>query len=176
MSNVNVKDLPGTIAILSTGGTIDKFYAPLKGNLDLGEPAARAVLSRASVTAPVRVDSILKKDSLDISDVEREAICARIIAEPSACVIVTHGTDTMIQTARLLTEKLKTSPVKKTILFTGAMVPDSYCHSDAAFNIGFALGVIHSLAPGAYIAMNGEVFDPFRVRKNYETGHFEREG
>ena len=164
---------PEAIKILSTGGTIDKYYAPLLGNLALGAPAAANVLTRASVTTPYQVEMVLQKDSLEITEDERDAICERIITEPVSRIIVTHGTDTMINTARLLAQKIKPSAWNKTVLFTGAMVPDSYGHSDAAFNIGFAFAMVQMLPPGIYVAMNGEIFDPFHVRKNHENGCFE---
>ena len=114
------------------------------------------------------VIGLLRKDSLHINQDDRELLRAAIAAQPARHVLVTHGTDTMVETARILA-----SIVDKTIVLTGALNPARFRGSDAEFNIGTAVGAVQSLPPGVYIAMNGRVWDPHRVRKNVAANRFE---
>lgn len=156
------------IKFLAVGGTIDKIYFDRMSEYQVGESAIGEMLRDANVTFSYTCESILQKDSLDMTDRDRQKIHDAIAADDHRYIIVTHGTDTMIQTA----QRLQTIP-NKVILLTGAMVPARFKSSDAPFNIGAAVAAVQSLAPGVYIAMNGRIFDPNRVRKNRELNVFE---
>ncbi len=156
------------IKFITTGGTIDKVYFDAKSEYEVGSPQVREVLGDALVSFQFEVESILRKDSLELTDADRALIREKIESDPCPFVIVTHGTDTMIHTARML----KGIP-GKTIVLTGAIQPALFRQSDAVFNIGMAVGAVQSLPPGVYIAMNGRIFDPDRARKNLELNRFE---
>ena len=156
------------IKIFTTGGTIDKIYFDQKSEYQVGDPQARGVLEKANVVVEYEVESILKKDSLDMTDPDREFIKAKVESTPYDKVIVTHGTDTMIKTARKLE-----SVQGKTIVMTGSMYPAQFKESDAVFNIGCAIISVQILKPGVYIVMNGRIFNPRYVRKNVELNRFE---
>ena len=156
------------IMIFTTGGTIDKIYFDQKSEYQVGDPQAKGVLEKANVVVNYEVESILKKDSLDLTDSDRELIRAKVESSPYDRVIVTHGTDTMIKTARALE-----SISGKTIVLTGSMYPAQFKESDAVFNIGCAIASVQILKPGVHIAMNGRIFDPRCVRKNVELNRFE---
>jgi L-asparaginase len=121
------------------------------------------------VTLPYQCERILQKDSLDLTEADREMIYQAIQADPHRHIIITHGTDTMIQTARAL-QPLTTDRV---IVLTGAMLPARFRESDAIFNIGGAIIAAQTLPPGVYIVMNGQVFDPNKIHKNIELNRFE---
>ena len=159
------------IKIFTTGGTIDKIYFDQKSEYQVGDPQARGVLEKANVVVEYEVESILKKDSLDMTDSDREFIKAKVESTTYDKVIVTHGTDTMIKTARKLE-----SVQGKTIVMTGSMYPAQFKESDAVFNIGCAIISVQILKPGVYIAMNGRIFNPRYVRKNIELNRFEETG
>ena len=156
------------IKILATGGTFDKIYYDAKSDFQIGEPMARPILEEANVTFDYEVESILKKDSLDIDDDDRETI--RLKVEQDSCdrIIITHGTDTMIKTAMCLLD-IK----NKTIVITGAMQPARMRYSDSAYNIGVATTAVQLLEPGIYVAMNGQILDPRLTTKNVERSRFE---
>jgi L-asparaginase len=156
------------LKFFTTGGTIDKVYFDAKSEFEVGEPQVREVLENSNVAFEYEIESILRKDSLDMTDEDRRLVRRRIEAEPSQLVVITHGTDTMIETAKVLC-----GIPNKTIVLTGSMQPARFRVTDAIFNIGSAIGAVQSLAPGVYIAMNGCVFDPHRVRKNREKNRFE---
>lgn len=157
-----------SIHIITTGGTFDKVYADALSDFSIGEPMAASLLQEAGVHCAYRIDSLLKKDSLDFTDADRQLLAERIRHSPAQHVLVIHGTDTMAHSAAAL------GPCAgKTVVFTGAMLPARMQHSDAPFNLGFALGVLHGLPAGVYIAMHGQVFDAGRVRKNRQLGRFE---
>ena len=156
------------IKIFTTGGTIDKTYFDQKSEYQVGDPQAKGVLEKANVVIDYEVESILKKDSLDLTDSDRELIRKKVESTPFDKVIVTHGTDTMIQTARELE-----AVSDKTIVMTGSMYPAQFKESDAVFNIGCAIASVQILKPGVYIAMNGRIFTPRNVRKNIELNRFE---
>ena len=159
-----------SIRILLTGGTIDKFYSVEEGELTFGESHFDEMLDRANVTANVVVEELMLKDSLEIDTVEREQILEACEECDEECVLITHGTDTMVETARLLGD----AALDKCIVLVGAMIPYSVRDSDAFFNLGFALSAVQFAPPGVYIAMNGELFDWDNVSKNYDEGRFER--
>ena len=156
------------IKIFTTGGTIDKIYFDKKSEYQVGDPQAKGVLEKANVVVDYEVETILKKDSLDLNDSDRELIRRKVEATPCDRVIVTHGTDTMIETARELE-----SVTEKTIVLTGSMYPAQFKESDAVFNLGGAITSVQILKPGVYIAMNGRIFSSRNVRKNVELNRFE---
>jgi L-asparaginase len=156
------------LLIVTTGGTIDKVYFDDKSDYQVGDPQIGRILEELGVAFRFRVIPILRKDSLHITDADRELVRATIAAQPARHVLVTHGTDTMIATAKVLA-----SIPDKTIVLTGALNPARFRGSDAEFNIGTAVGAVQSLPPGVYIAMNGRIWNPGKVRKNVEANRFE---
>jgi L-asparaginase len=156
------------IKIYTVGGTIDKIYFDRKSTYEVGEPKIGEILKEANVNLEYDISSILHKDSLDMTDEDRRLIFDEIASDKHRQIVLTHGTDTMIQTAK----KLKTIP-DKVIVLTGAMAPARFKYSDAAFNIGCAVAAVQVLKPGVYIAMNGRIFDPDRIKKNLEQNWFE---
>jgi L-asparaginase len=160
------------IRILLTGGTIDKLYSVEEGELSFEESHVEEMLDRANVTADIVVEELMLKDSLDISENEREQILQACEACDEECVLITHGTDTMVETAELLGE----AGLDKTIVLVGAMIPYTVRDSDAFFNLGFALSAVQLAPGGVYVAMNGELFDWDNVSKNYDEGRFESIG
>ncbi|MCX7001696.1 MAG: asparaginase domain-containing protein [bacterium] len=159
---------PVHIRIYATGGTIDKIYFDRKNDYHIGAPGVIDLLEEAGVTFTYDVVSLIRKDSLDLTDADRQLIRATILADPHQHIVITHGTDTMIATAGALRD----IPAK-TIVLTGAMQPARFKSSDAEFNIGFAAAAVQLLPPGVYLAMNGHVFTPEQVRKNVEKNRFE---
>jgi L-asparaginase len=156
------------IKFFSTGGTIDKVYFDQKSTYQVGESRVEEILKEANVNFEYEIESILRKDSLDLTDEDRQLIYDKINADPHEHVIVTHGTDTMDVTAGKL-QGLR----GKVIVLTGAMEPAKFVSSDAEFNIGCAVSAVQCLAPGVYLAMNGRIFHPGKVRKNVEMNRFE---
>lgn len=156
------------IRILTTGGTIDKIYFDAVSDYQIGDPQIREVLREAGVTAQYTVQSLLRKDSLELTDADRELIRQAVLAEPARRILITHGTDTMVDTARYLGDA-----GGRSVVFTGAMQPARFRVTDAVFNIGFALGALQALSAGVYLAMNGQLFDPARVHKNRAAKRFE---
>lgn len=162
------RELMDNLCIVTTGGTIDKIYFDDKSDYQIGEPQIGRILEELGVAFAFRVIPILRKDSLHISEDDRELLRATIQAQDADRVLVTHGTDTMVATAKVLA----TIP-GKTIVMTGALNPARFRGSDAEFNIGCAVGAVQCLPPGVYIAMNGRIWDPARVRKNVAANRFE---
>jgi L-asparaginase len=156
------------LLIVTTGGTIDKIYFDDKSDFQVGEPQIGRILEELGVAFRFRVIPILRKDSLHIDDGDRELIRRTVAAQPTRHVLITHGTDTMVQTARALA-----GIPGKVIVLTGALNPALFRGSDAVFNIGTAVGAVQALPEGVHIAMNGRVWDPARVRKNVEANRFE---
>jgi len=156
------------LLIITTGGTIDKIYFDDKSDYQIGEPQISQILHAMHVAFDIEVTALMRKDSLHIGDKERQLIHATVAAADDAHILITHGTDTMVETARVLGDI-----PGKTIVLTGALNPARFRDSDAIFNIGCAVGAVQSLPPGVYIAMNGKVWDPERVRKNRRENCFE---
>ncbi|HWV98718.1 MAG TPA: asparaginase domain-containing protein [Candidatus Acidoferrum sp.] len=156
------------IKFFTTGGTIDKVYFDAKSEFEVGPPQVREVLQEASVAFEYEIESILRKDSLDLTEEDRQLVRRRVEGESCRWIVITHGTDTMVQTAQALA-----GIPDKTIVLTGSMQPARFRSTDAVFNIGSAIGAVQSLPPGVYIAMNGRIFDPRRTRKNLEKNCFE---
>ena len=157
-----------SIVILTTGGTFDKIYFDANSEYSIGEPCISSILDEGNVMSDYRVQSILKKDSLDITHSEREIIKKSVIECEEERIIITHGTDTMIETAKFLEDV-----EEKTIILTGAMQPARFKKTDAIFNSGFAYACALSLENGIYIAMSGQIFNSYNVRKNIDLGKFE---
>lgn len=156
--------------IIATGGTFDKQYDELRGELTFKDSHLPAILKQARITAPIVLEINQLIDSLHMQEVNRQAILASCRAAPETQIVVIHGTDTMALTARVLGE----AQLAKTIVLTGAMVPYAVQGSDALFNLGFACAAAQLLPHGVYIAMNGQVFAWDKVRKNSQLGIFER--
>jgi L-asparaginase len=156
------------IKIFTVGGTIDKVYFDKRSKYEVGEPQIGEILEEANVIFEYAFESILRKDSLDLTDQDRQLVYDRIEADENQHILVTHGTDTVIQTAK----KLQTIP-NKVIVLTGAIEPARSKSSDAAFNVGSAIAALQLLPPGVYLAINGRIFDPNKVRKNMELNRFE---
>ena len=159
------------LLVVTTGGTIDKVYFDDKSDFQIGEPQIGKILQELGVAFRFTVIPIIRKDSLHITAEDRELLRATIAAQPARHVLVTHGTDTMVDTARVLA-----SLADKTIVLTGALNPARFRGSDAEFNVGTAVGAVQSLPPGVYIAMNGRIWDPAKVRKNVAANRFEAAG
>lgn len=156
------------ILILTTGGTIDKVYFDAKSKYEVGPPNIQIVLGELDLAIDYTVHSLLKKDSLEITDQDREIILQAVADAEEECILITHGTDTMVQTAKFLSKI-----AGKTIVLTGALTPALFKTTDALFNIGCALGAVQTLVSGVYIAMNGAIFPYDKVRKNLEKNRFE---
>ncbi len=157
-----------TILILTTGGTIDKVYFDAKSEYQVGPPNIGAVLSELNLAINYRIESLMRKDSLDITDDDREIIKSAVSNAPEDMILITHGTDTMVDTGKALI-----GLTTKTIVLTGALEPALFKTSDALFNIGCGLAAVQVAGPGVYIAMNGRIFDNRKVRKNLEMNRFE---
>ncbi|UXI67464.1 asparaginase domain-containing protein [Tahibacter amnicola] len=156
------------LTIVTTGGTIDKIYFDDKSEYQIGAPQIGDILEQLGAAFAFDVIPILRKDSLHITDDDRELIRRTIAQQPHRHVLVTHGTDTMVETAQVL----MTIP-DKVIVMTGALNPARFQGSDAVFNIGCAVGALQALDNGVYIAMNGRVWDPRTVKKNRAANRFE---
>ncbi len=156
------------VKIFCTGGTIDKIYFDALSQYQIGDPVIPNILAEALAKFPYAIESILKKDSLEITDADRQHIFTQVQADSCAHILITHGTDTMIATARRL-QKIK----GKTIVLTGAMQPARFRHTDAVFNIGYAIAVVQHLPAGVYLAMHGQVFTADAVQKNRAAAQFE---
>ena len=156
------------LCIVTTGGTIDKIYFDDKSDFQVGDPQIGQILRDLGVAFRFDVIPVLRKDSLHVTDEDRDLVRRTIEAQPHAHVLVTHGTDTMVETAQVLD-----GIAGKTIVLTGALNPALFRGSDAVFNIGCAVGAVQSLPPGVYIAMNGRIWHPQQVRKNRDANRFE---
>ena len=156
------------IHFITTGGTIDKLYFDAKSEYRIGSPQIISLLQEMELAFEYTIEPLTAKDSLDLTDEDRTLIRERVIAAPANFIIITHGTDTMVETA------LRLQGISgKTIVLTGAMQPARFHRSDALFNVGVAIGAVSCLPPGVYVCMNGKVFHPERVRKNRALGRFE---
>ncbi len=158
-----------TIRILVTGGTFDKEYDELGGRLFFKETHLPEMLRLARSRIPVELETLMMIDSLDMTEADRSRVVERCRASAQDRLVVTHGTDTMAETARAL----QAAALEKTVVLTGAMVPYAFGSSDGLFNLGSALSFAQVLPPGVYVAMNGRVFAGDRVRKDQQRGVFE---
>ena len=159
-----------TIRLLITGGTFDKEYDELSGTLYFKDTHVQEMLRLGRCRLDVAVRTVMMVDSLEMSDADRQTILANCRQASEKKIVITHGTDTMVETARVLAA----GAPDKTIVLTGAMVPYAFGSSDGLFNLGSALSFVQSLPFGVYIAMNGKSFPWDDVRKNRDAGVFER--
>ena len=156
------------IKFFAVGGTIDKVYFDKRSEYQVGESMLNEVLKQANVSFDYECESLIHKDSLDMTDEDRQFLFDKIESDEHEYIVVTHGTDTMIKTAKKLQ-----AIADKVVVLTGAMQPAKFKSSDAEFNIGCAVVTVQSLPPGIYIVMNGRIFKPERVRKNLKLNRFE---
>ncbi len=161
-----------SIRIFITGGTFDKEYNELNGQLYFKDSHLADLLQLGRSRVPVVSRTLMMIDSLDMSEQDRDLIAHQCNTCEESKIVITHGTDTMAITASMLADKVK----DKTIVLTGAMIPIKFGSSDGLFNLGSALAFAQTLPVGVYIAMNGRYFHANKVRKNKETGNFEEMG
>lgn len=157
------------VHIVTTGGTIDKIYFDALSDYQIGDPVIGDLLQKIGVGFDFDVHSLMRKDSLELTDADRQLIVDTVRATDSEYVLVTHGTDTMVETGKWLKDQV---PDKKVVL-TGALQPAAFRETDAVFNIGCALGALQHVTPGAYVCMNGQIFDVLKVKKNRDANRFE---
>ena len=156
------------IRFITTGGTIDKIYFDALSQFEVGESQVQTILNEALVDFEFDIVPLFKKDSLEIDDDDRAKLRDYIAADDGKFYIITHGTDTMPETAEVLSEL-----EGKTIVLTGALTPARFRTTDAVFNIGMAVAAVQTAQPGVYIAMSGQVFEAGAVRKNRAENRFE---
>ena len=156
------------ILILTTGGTIDKNYFDALSEYQIVDSGIPALLKEARVALPYRLAEVMRKDSLELTDADRTLIAAAAREAPEMRIVITHGTDTMTETAKLLAAQVP----DKTIVLTGALSPARFAETDAPFNLGMAFATAQVAAPGVWIAMSGQVFDGMKVRKDRAAGKF----
>jgi len=156
------------IKFLTTGGTIDKIYFDDLSQFEVGDSQVRHILTDGLVSFDYEVVSLFRKDSLDITDEDRQLVRDTIERDGAERFIVTHGTDTMVQTADALS-----GLAGKTIVLTGALTPARFRTTDAVFNVGMAVAAVQTAAPGVYLAISGQVFPAGSVRKNRAENRFE---
>jgi len=158
-----------SIRIFITGGTFDKEYNELTGQLFFKDSHLPEMLELGRNLVSVELRTLMMVDSLEMSDDDRNLIAEHCAKSPEDKIIITHGTDTMSDTARVIAGRVQ----NKTIVLTGAMVPYKFGSSDGLFNLGSAMAFVQTLPPGVYVVMNGRCFNAHNVRKNRETGEFE---
>jgi L-asparaginase len=158
------------IKIIATGGTFDKVYDPISGQLVFNESHLPAIVKQSRIQPQPNIETVMLIDSLEMTELHRQQILTVVQAATETKIVIIHGTDTMTETAKTLGQ----ANLTKTIVLTGAMVPVDIVNSDAQFNLGFALGCASTLAAGTYVAMNANVHAWNQVRKNKEQGIFER--
>ena len=157
------------IKIFITGGTFDKEYNELTGELYFKKSHMYELLELGRCRLDVDIETLMMVDSVEMSKTERNYIVQKCIEEPAWQIVITHGTDTMVETANMLADAV----TDKTIVLTGAMIPVKFGSSDGLFNMGSAMSFVQALQTGVYIAMNGQVFNQDNVRKNKKLGIFE---
>ena len=158
-----------TIRFLVTGGTFDKEYNELSGALFFKDTHVREMLRLGRSDLDLEIRTLMMIDSTEMTDVDREVILKSCVEAEQERIVISHGTDTMVDTARFLGERVR----DRTVVLTGAMVPYTFGSSDGLFNLGSALAFVQTLPHGVYVAMNGRCFDWNDVRKNRSTGRFE---
>ena len=168
MSDMNFENVM-TIRLLITGGTIDKQYNEIDGELIFTQSCIEDMLAQGRARLDISLETVMLKDSLDIDDNDRQQILASCLACNESRIIITHGTDTMVETSQVLAAGIK----DKTIILLGAMVPYKFKNSDALFNLGCAIAAVQTLESGVYITMNGKVFNYDEVLKIKELGEFQ---
>ena len=158
------------IKIFATGGTFDKEYDEINGELFFKETHLHELLSLGRSQLNVKIETLMMVDSLEMTKSEKQYIVEKCKSEKTDRIIITHGTDTMVETAQIIAEDIN----DKTIILTGAMIPIKFGSSDGLFNLGSALSFIQVIQPGVYITMNGRYFKWDNVSKNKRLGVFER--
>jgi L-asparaginase len=158
-----------TIKLLITGGTIDKQYDELNGELIFTQSGVEDMLAQGRAKLEISPETVMLKDSLDMDDKDRQQILEACLVCDESQIVITHGTDTMVETSQVLAAEIK----NKTIVLLGAMVPYTISNSDALFNLGCAIAAVQTLENGVYITMNGKVFNFDEVSKNKELGEFQ---
>ena len=166
---MNKRPSNGKIRILITGGTFDKTYDEINGRLFFKDSHLPEMLTLGRSRLDLEVRTLMMIDSLEMADADRSLIAEQCIATPGERIVITHGTDTMADTARYLESRI----TGKTVVLTGAMIPYKFGSSDGLFNLGSALAFVQVLEPGVYVAMNGRCFAASKVMKNKQTGIFE---
>lgn len=161
--------MPLTIRLFVTGGTFDKEYDEIHEALSFTDTHIAEVLKRGRSRVPCEVRTLMLIDSLNMTDADRETIADQCARASEDHIVITHGTGTMVETAKVIQQRV----TGKTIVLTGAMIPYIFGSSDGLFNLGAALAFVQAQAPGVYIAMNGICFSADNVRKNTKTGYFE---
>jgi L-asparaginase len=156
-----------SVLVLTTGGTIDKLYFDALSEFQVGDSVVDRIFKTARVSLPFRVVELMRKDSLELTDADREAIRDTVAGAEESQIVITHGTDTMTETAAALA-----GVAGKTVVLVGALAPARFAESDATFNLGMALATAQVAPPGVWIAMNGTVFPGDRVRKDRAAGGF----
>ena len=159
------------ILVLTTGGTIDKVYFDARSAYAIGEPQVTAILREAGADVPFRAETLLQKDSLEMTGDDRALIAKAVADAPETRVLITHGTDTMPETALAVEPAARAGG--KTVVLVGSLSPALHRATDADFNVGFAFAAVQTLPPGVYVAMNGRVFEAGRVRKKRDANRFE---
>jgi L-asparaginase len=157
-----------SILVLTTGGTIDKAYFDALSEYQIVDSGIPELLKIARVAVPFRMVELMRKDSLELTDADRALIASAAKEAPESRIVVTHGTDTMTETAKVLAEAVP----GKTVVLTGALSPARFAETDAPFNLGMAFAAAQTAGPGVWIAMSGQVFDGLKVRKDREAGKF----
>lgn len=157
------------IRFLTTGGTIDKIYFDAKSRFEVGDSQVRHILTEGLAGFDYDVVSLFRKDSLELTDEDRAALRRYIEDDDARRYVITHGTDTMVESAKAL-EGIP----GRSIVFTGALTPARFRYTDAVFNVGMAVAAVQVVPPGVYLAMNGEIFASGEVRKNRDENRFER--
>ena len=156
------------LLIITTGGTIDKVYFDDKSDYQVGESQVSQILRAMNLAFEIEVNEVLRKDSLHMGPEDRQLVREAVLQSEIRNILITHGTDTMVETANALQ-----GIADRTIVLTGSLNPARFRDSDAVFNIGCAIGAVQCLPPGVFIAMNGKVWNPARVRKNRAANRFE---
>lgn len=159
-----------TIRLFITGGTFDKEYNEIEGKLFFNKTHMREILRMGRCKLNIKIKTLMMIDSLEMTDKDRKIIVKNCMETKEEKIVITHGTDRMVKTAKILANSVK----NKTIVLTGAMIPYKFGSSDGLFNLGSSLAFVQSLPHGIYISMNGKCFDWNNVRKNKETGNFEK--
>ncbi|MCZ8019223.1 asparaginase domain-containing protein [Novosphingobium sp.] len=157
-----------SILVLTTGGTIDKAYFDALSEYQIVDSGIPDLLREARVALPLRVVELMRKDSLELTEADRALIASTAREAPETQIVVTHGTDTMTETAKVLAAAVR----GKTICLTGALSPARFAETDANFNLGMAIATVQVAPPGVYIAMSGQVFDALKVKKDRAAGKF----
>ncbi len=162
-----MSDPTAPMLILTTGGTIDKVYFDALSDYQVGETVVAKILEVARVRRSFRIEEVVRKDSLELDDADRAMLRDRVLAAPEQHIVITHGTDTMTETAKILADV-----AGKTIVLVGALAPARFGESDANFNLGMAFATAQIASPGVYITMSGSVFRADRVVKDRDKGAF----